>query len=65
MFEAITNFLKKQPPTPMGEIAVSESALFIGSLFRAFNPDPLATRKGGLLVYDEMRMDDELKSAFT
>lgn len=65
MFEAITNLFKKQPPAPMGEIAVSESALFLGSLFQAFNPDVLARRKGGLLIYDEMRRDDEVKSALT
>lgn len=65
MFEAITNLFKKQPPAPVGEIAVSESALFTGSLFRTFNPDPLTRRKGGLPIYDEMRRDDEVKSALT
>jgi len=66
MFQELKQRIRQFRQNPgQGEIAVSENALFQGSLFRAFNPDQLARRKGGLRVYDEMRIDDEVKSALT
>lgn len=48
---------------PMGELAATDSALYTGLLTRAYNPDILARRKGGLKVYDDMKVDDQVKAS--
>ena len=64
MLERIKSYVKPSPqsvPTPsMGEVAVSESAMYSLSGLRAYNPDTLAGRKG-LSVYDDMLIDDQIK----
>ena len=49
------------PKAPVGEIAFSESVIFQGINFRKFNPDLLIRAKGGFKVYDDMRVDDQVK----
>lgn len=47
----------------MGEISLSDPLrLFPQSMFTAYNPSVLVTRKG-LAVFDEMRRDDQIKAA--
>lgn len=46
----------------MGELASSESAMYAGYNLRAWNPDKLVRLKGGLQVYDEMRLDEQVKA---
>ena len=49
---------------PLGEIAFSEFFLFNNlTNFPRFNPDILVRNKGGLIVYDSMRQDDQVKNA--
>lgn len=58
---------RKTPPavleTPaFGEVAVTESALYRGMGFHSYNPDKLVRQKGGLQIYDEMRLDEQVKA---
>lgn len=46
----------------MGELASTESAMYAGFNLRAWNPDKLVRLKGGLQVYDEMRLDEQVKA---
>lgn len=55
----------QETPTPhMGEVGMNESRIIKGITFHDFNPD-LLVRSKGLNVYDQMRIDDEVKSALT
>lgn len=62
--ENITKLFRTETP-PTGEVAITESVLYQGVGFRPYNPDLLVRRKGGLTIYDEMRLDDEVKGAIT
>jgi SPP1 gp7 family putative phage head morphogenesis protein len=46
------------------EIAVADTRYRLGSVFKfvAYNPDELAQKKGGLLIYDKMREDEQVKA---
>lgn len=60
-------FQKENQETPkpqMGEVGMNESKIIKGITFHDFNPD-LLVRQKGLNVYDQMRTDDEVKSALT
>lgn len=65
MIDTITNLFKSKSSPPPGEIAVTESVLYKGWTFRQYNPDTLARKKGGLKIYDKMRLDDEVKSSLS
>lgn len=55
----------QETPTPsLGEVGMNESRILKGITFHDFNPD-LLVRTKGLNVYDQMRLDDEVKAALT
>lgn len=57
------NIFKKTKAQPdFNEIAVTDSLLYRGLGFRTYNPDLLLRRKG-FEIYNEMMLDDEVKSS--
>jgi len=65
MFEGLKKlFAKSDLGTPkMGEVGVTELGIYKNTTFGQYNPDKLAQRKGGLLIYDKMRTDDQVKAS--
>lgn len=68
MFTRLKEYLRSTPAVEaarpnspnLGEVAVTESAVYSLAGLRAYNPDSLVGRKG-LSVYDDMAMDDQIK----
>ena len=51
---------------PLTELAASNpSELYSKWSITQYNPDTLARRKGGLIIYDKMRIDDQVKACLT
>jgi len=65
MFEGIKGLFAKTPEPPTGEIAANESIIYRGTNITQYNPDRLVRVKGGLKVYDEMRLDDQVKACLS
>lgn len=65
MFEGIKKLFEKNDlGTPkMGEVGVTELGLYKNTTFGQYNPDDLQRRKGGLKIYDKMRVDDQVKAS--
>ena len=60
----VSAFIKPEAPMPnLEELAFTESVFNFN--FREFNPDLLVRAKGGLRVYDLMRVDDQVKATLT
>ena len=56
---------RKTPDAPMGEVATNDSALYKSFEFTDYNPDTLVQAKGGLAIYDKMRVDDQVKATLS
>lgn len=59
-------FLQPTPPTPMGELAIADTRRWTTTQFisrlQPYNPDLLARSKGGVKIYDDMRLDPQVKA---
>ena len=59
-------FAKDDLGTPkMGEVGVTELGLYKTTTFGQYNPDDLQRRRGGLKIYDKMRLDDQAKASLS
>lgn len=67
MLNKLTQFFKRnrnQNPKPdLSEVATDGLIATTPGIVRQYNPDILVRRKGGLVIFDEMRHDDAVKFA--
>ena len=56
--------LAETPKPPLNEIASSEDNLYLKGTIIPYNPDSLLGRKG-FPIYDQMRIDDQIKACLT
>lgn len=59
-------YVRKREPEPkkpsLGELASAADDIYLAWTPRYFNPDRLAAKKGGLVIYKNMREDDQVKA---
>ena len=65
MLERLKGIFAKTPTPTKGELASTEMLMYQSLNLPTYNPDALAKRKGGLKVYDSMRIDDMVKASLT
>jgi len=59
-------YVRRREPTvkkpTLGELATAADDIYLAWTPRTFNPDRLAAKKGGLVIYKNMREDDQVKA---